>query len=93
MAQLNRDNEKRPDKRPRLSDLRESGAIEQDANCVILIHRPEYYDLTERPGEADLDVAKNRDGRTGTAPVQFDISTITFRDLAPKWQSGWVDDF
>jgi replicative DNA helicase len=97
MAQLNRESEKRPDKKPRLSDLRESGAIEQDANCVILIHRPEYYNLNDRPGEADLDLAKNRDGKTGSVAVQFDQSTVTFRNLAAKWQSGWVtsgsDDF
>lgn len=92
MAQLNRESEKRPDKKPRLSDLRESGAIEQDANCVILIHRPEYYNLTERPGEADLDLAKNRDGKTGSVSVQFDQATVTFRNLAPKWVSDWVTD-
>lgn len=97
LAQLNRESEKRPDKKPRLADLRESGAIEQDANLVLLIHRPEVYEQDERPGEADLIVAKNRNGKTGTAVVQFDESTITFRDLAPKWASGWVskpgDDF
>lgn len=94
LAQLNRQNEKRPDKRPNLSDLRESGAIEQDADCVILIHRPEYYNLNDHPGEAELIVGKNRNGRTGIVSVQFESSTITFRNLAPEWQSGWVkDDF
>lgn len=97
LAQLNRESEKRPGNKPKLSDLRESGAIEQDANAVILVHRPEVYDEGDRPGEADLIVAKNRNGRKGTAVVQFDEPTITFRDLAPKWASGWVskpgDDF
>lgn len=97
LAQLNRESEKRPGNKPKLSDLRESGAIEQDANLVLLIHRPEVYDQNDRHGEADLIVAKNRNGRTGTAVVQFAEDTITFRNLAPKWVSGWVskpgDDF
>ena len=82
LAQLNRQSESRSDRRPQLSDLRESGSLEQDANCVILIHRPEFYDENARPGEADLIVAKNRNGRTGVVSLQFEKSTITFRDLA-----------
>lgn len=92
LAQLNRMSESRPDKRPHLSDLRESGSLEQDANCVILIHRPEFYRDEDRPGEADLIIAKNRNGRTGTVPLQFEKSTITFRDLSRRsesYQNGW----
>lgn len=81
LAQLNRQNENRPGNRPRLSDLRESGSLEQDANVVLFIHRPEVY-ADERPGEADLIVAKNRNGRTGIVPLQFEKSTVTFRNLA-----------
>ncbi|NQU47789.1 MAG: AAA family ATPase [Planctomycetes bacterium] len=70
LAQLNRKAEERPDKRPRLSDLRESGAIEQDADCVLLLYRPNYY----FPEENSLDeviVAKNRQGEPGTVYAEF----------------------
>lgn len=82
LAQLNRQSESRSDKRPQLSDLRESGSLEQDANCVILIHRPEFYNDADRPGEADLIIAKNRNGRTGVVGLQFEKSTVSFRDLS-----------
>jgi replicative DNA helicase len=71
LSQLNREAEKRDDHRPRMADLRESGAIEQDADHVILVHRPEYYDPNDNPGGAEFIVAKNRNGRTGTAKVGF----------------------
>lgn len=87
LAQLNRKSEDRLDRRPKLSDLRESGAIEADANCVILLHRQE-----DRPGLVELIVAKNRDGRTGVATVQFDHETVAFRNLAPEYKSGWPDE-
>ena len=67
LAQLNRGSERRENKTPQLSDLRSSGAIEQDADVVILLHR----DLMESPHEADLIVAKNRHGITGTAEMDF----------------------
>lgn len=82
LAQLNRESERTTSKVPRLSNLRESGSLEQDANCVMLIHRPEFYDHTDRPGEADVIVEKNRNGETGTVKLQFEKSTVTFRDLA-----------
>lgn len=71
LSQLNRGVEIREDKRPRLADLKESGAIEQDADQVILIHRPDYYDANEMPGLAELIVAKNRNGATGTVRAVF----------------------
>ena len=73
LSQLNRELDKRPDKRPRLSDLRESGAIEQDADAVIFLHQPDLdkTDPTAFVGKTELILAKNRDGDTGTAIVQF----------------------
>jgi DnaB-like helicase C terminal domain len=66
VAQLSRAVEQRPDKRPVLSDLRESGQIEGDADCVLMLYRDDYYDRdTERPGEMDIIVRKNRQGRLG----------------------------
>lgn len=83
LSQLNREVENREDKRPRMADLRESGAIEQDADVVVLVHRPEYYKPDDKPGMAELIVAKNRNGRTGTAEVGWSGSTFTFADLVP----------
>ena len=71
LSQLNRESEKREDKRPRMADLRESGAIEQDADVVMLLHRPDYYDPNDQPGLAELHVAKNRNGPTGTIRMSF----------------------
>lgn len=72
LSQLNRGPEQRHDKRPALSDLRESGSIEQDADVVILLHREDLYDKeSSRLGEADLIVAKHRNGPTDTIPVAF----------------------
>lgn len=65
LSQLSRQVEGRSDKMPMLSDLRESGAIEQDADIVIFIHRPEYYDKAAEKGYGELRIAKNRDGVTG----------------------------
>ena len=73
VSQLSRAVEARPDKRPLLSDLRESGQIEQDADLVVFIYRDEYYNPqdTERPGEADLIVAKHRNGPVGEVALTF----------------------
>jgi replicative DNA helicase len=84
LAQLNRDVEKREDRVPRKSDLRETGALEQDADQVILIHRPEEYDANDRPGEADLILAKNRFGPVGTVTVNFHGPTTSFSPLAEQ---------
>ncbi|WZP01227.1 DnaB-like helicase C-terminal domain-containing protein (plasmid) [Isosphaeraceae bacterium EP7] len=70
-AQVNRDSEKSGDGRPKLHHLRESGSLEMDANIVILIHRPEVADPEDMPGIAELNVAKNRDGETGTVQVRW----------------------
>lgn len=71
-SQLNREVEKRTDKRPTIADLRESGAVEQDSDMVILLHRPEVYEQeTPRAGEIDLIVDKNRAGPRGTVTCTF----------------------
>jgi replicative DNA helicase len=82
LSQLNRAVESREDRRPRMADLRESGAIEQDADIVLLLHRPEYYDPNDKPGVADLIVAKNRNGRTGDVPLTFLKSLMRFENIA-----------
>lgn len=82
LSQLNRDCEKREDKRPMLADLRESGSLEQDADVVILLYRPEFYDPNNQPGIALLDVAKNREGATGTCKLTFLKHLTRFENLA-----------
>ena len=81
LSQLSRANESRTDKRPMLSDLRESGAIEQDADEVLFIYRDDYYNPnTEEKNVAELIVAKNRHGETGTVKVQWLPQFTTFAD-------------
>jgi replicative DNA helicase len=83
LSQLNRGAEQRSDKKPAISDLRESGSIEQDADMVILLHREAAYDKDIRPGEADLIVAKHRNGPTATITVAFQGHYSRFMDMAP----------
>lgn len=83
ISQLNRGNEQRTDKKPMMSDLRESGSIEQDADLIVLIHREDYYEKeSARAGEADLIVAKHRNGATKTIPVAFEGHYSRFKDMA-----------
>lgn len=82
ISQLNRGPEQRTEKRPMLSDMRESGAIEQDADIVILLHRDDFYDRDNRPGEADFIVAKHRAGPTDTIAVAFKKDYAHFADMA-----------
>jgi replicative DNA helicase len=79
-AQLNRKSEARDERTPQLSDLRESGSLEQDADIVLLIHRPEFYEPGLRPSEADIIVAKQRDGDTDTVTVKYDRAYTRFSD-------------
>ena len=81
LSQLNRGPEQRQDKKPMMSDLRESGSLEQDADIVILLHRDDLYDKENRPGEADLIIAKHRNGRTDTIPVSFQGHLSRFVDM------------
>ena len=85
LAQLNRENETRPDKRPRLSDLRATGAVEEDADGVIFLHRPDYYDQDfkregQEPLTVELRIAKNRHGKTGKVDLSFWPETNIFRE-------------
>jgi len=83
LSQLNRGAEQRADKRPMVSDLRESGSIEQDADMVILLHREDVYEKeSTRPGEADLIVAKHRNGPTRDLTVAFQGHYSRFVDMA-----------
>lgn len=98
LCQLNRESVSAPgqDTRPRLSQLRSSGAIEQDSDGVLLLHRPEYG-KTETPREASapqqffVDVAKNRHGRTGTAELAWYAPVNRFEDYGGKWTvKSWM---
>ena len=84
LAQLSRKVEDRKDKKPMMSDLRESGSIEQDADKIILLHRPEYYerDKEELKGKATVIVAKNRNGPTGEVDMFFHKSQMRFESMA-----------
>jgi replicative DNA helicase len=87
LSQLSRAVEQRSPKKPQLSDLRESGNLEQDADLVMFIYRDEYYEPeSERPGEADLIIAKHRNGATGDV-------VLTFRKEYPKFMTYAVERY
>jgi replicative DNA helicase len=82
ISQLSRAPEARPDKRPILSDLRESGSIEQDADIVMFLYRDDYYKKdSEKPGIAEIIVAKHRNGPTGTVDLLFRKELTRFENL------------
>ena len=89
LSQLNRGSEQRQDKRPMVSDLRESGSIEQDADMVILLHREDVYDKeSPRAGEADIIIAKHRNGPTKDIVVAFQGHYSRFANMAGETGGG-----
>ncbi len=84
ISQLSRAPEQRPDKRPILSDLRESGSIEQDSDVVIFLYRPEYYKSDEKPGIAEVIVSKHRNGPTGMIELKFRRDHTRFYNLETR---------
>jgi replicative DNA helicase len=93
LSQINRQVEARVDKRPLMSDLRESGAIENDADVVLLLHRPEYYDINDRPGVAEVIVAKNRNGAVGVTTLHFARSLARFTDLPDYTDAAAIEAY
>ena len=86
LSQLSRANEKREDKRPMLSDLRDSGAIEQDADIVMFLYREDYYkEDTENRNVAECIVAKNRHGETGKVPLRWSPEYTVFSTLEYRY--------
>ena len=99
LSQLSRETEKRKDKKPELPDLRESGSIEQDADAVLFVWRPEYYGIDkftdngisgETRDKARIILAKQRNGPAGYFDLEFDAKTASFENLGQGVADDWI---
>jgi replicative DNA helicase len=84
LSQLSRKVEERPGHRPMMSDLRESGSLEQDADIILFLLRRDYYDPYDRPGQAELIVAKNRHGETGSITMTYRKEIAQFANFSQQ---------
>jgi len=91
LAQVNRGSEDRQDHRPRLSDLRESGSIEQDADTVLMLHRPELYEPGQHEGTVEVIIAKQRNGPTGDITLFFRKEFMRFENFTDRIGFGGAD--
>ena len=90
LSQLSRANESRSDKRPMLSDLRESGAIEQDADVVMFLYRDDYYNKdSDKRNQAECIIAKNRRGETTTIPLQWLPEFTAFSSVERNYEEPY----